>query len=81
METFKEMSKTTDYDIKDNLQFIRKGVVGGYRNEMSQEYIDRFDKWMQQKDILNQGFKYKGIDETTAAKRSSIMMLIKQFQY
>lgn len=25
--------------------FIRKGVAGGYKNEMSTEYIRKFDEW------------------------------------
>jgi hypothetical protein len=26
--------------------FIRKGVVGGYRDDMSAEYIKKFDDWI-----------------------------------
>lgn len=25
--------------------FIRKGVVGGYKDDMSPEYIKKFDEW------------------------------------
>lgn len=35
--------KTTDYE-----SFIRKGQVGGYKEEMSPEMIERFDKWIQE---------------------------------
>jgi hypothetical protein len=46
-------------DCKENFQFIRKGVVGGYKTEMPQEYIDRFDQWMAEGENLNQGFAFK----------------------
>lgn len=26
--------------------FIRKGKVGGHKDEMSEEYIKKFDEWM-----------------------------------
>jgi hypothetical protein len=32
----------------------RKGNSGGYKAEMSQEFIDKFDKWMSEK--LEGGF-------------------------
>lgn len=33
----------------------RQGTSGGYKNEMSQEFIEKFDKWMNEK--LQSGYK------------------------
>lgn len=30
-------------------RFIRKGEVGGYKNEMSSELIEKFDNWTNRK--------------------------------
>lgn len=38
---------------------IRTGKSGGYKNEMSPELIEKFDKWMKDGHKLNQGFLYK----------------------
>jgi hypothetical protein len=42
-----------------DLNFIRRGVVGGYKSEMSKEYADKIDKWFAETKNLNQGFNYK----------------------
>lgn len=36
---------------------MRKGQVGGYRDEMSAELIDRFDKWTDEK-MKNSDFQF-----------------------
>lgn len=43
---------------KNNNEFFRRGVVGGYKDEMSQEYINRIDEWYAKTESLNQGFNY-----------------------
>lgn len=32
-----------------NCRFCRKGQVGGYRDDISEEYIQRFDEWTAKK--------------------------------
>ena len=49
----------TDGKEGDSDNFIRKGIIGDHKNSMSQEYIDRFDKWWAESSSLNQGFAYK----------------------
>jgi hypothetical protein len=29
--------------------FIRKGVIGGYKEELSDEYIEKFEKWIDER--------------------------------
>lgn len=36
--------------------FIRKGKIGGYKEEMPQDYIERFDAWIAQEVQLSPGF-------------------------
>lgn len=48
-----------DPNSKNNLTFIRKGVVGGYRSDLSKEYADRIDNWYAESGSLNQGYNYK----------------------
>lgn len=45
-----------------NMEFIRKGVIGGYRKDMSKEYADRIDNWYAESGSLNQGYNYKDYD-------------------
>lgn len=28
------------------IRFVRKGLIGGHKDEMSEEYIKKFDEWM-----------------------------------
>ncbi|CRL02069.1 CLUMA_CG015599, isoform A [Clunio marinus] len=46
--------KRTDTD-----KFIRRGKAGGYKDEMSQEYIEKFDKWMEKRNDVKTGFPKK----------------------
>lgn len=57
MTNNKRFAKT--YLKNDNWEYIRLGVIGGHKSEMSQEYINRFDEWMAEKEKLNQGFTFK----------------------
>lgn len=57
-ENIRALKKQTD----TSSNFIRKGKIGGYREEMSQELIDRFNEWNLQSDKLNQGYLYKSGD-------------------
>ena len=36
--------------------FVRKGIVGDHKNEMSEEIIKRFDEWMAASASLKSGF-------------------------
>jgi NAD/NADP transhydrogenase alpha subunit len=36
-------------DVTDQTVFMRKGKAGGYKEEMSEEYIKKFDEWIQEK--------------------------------
>ena len=45
---------------ESNLDFIRKGVVGGHKTEMSKEYAEKIDNWFAASKNLNQGFNFKG---------------------
>lgn len=45
----------TNADIKTD-DFIRKGKIGGYKDEMSEEYIEKFNKWMEQDSQIQTGF-------------------------
>lgn len=42
-----------------DFNFIRKGVVGGHKSEMSKEYAEKIDKWFAETKNLNQGYNYK----------------------
>ncbi|XP_055676908.1 sulfotransferase 1B1-like [Lutzomyia longipalpis] len=33
----------------DNFRFIRKGQIGSYRDDMSPEFIEKFDNWLKEK--------------------------------
>ena len=48
-----------DPNSKNELNFIRKGIIGGYRNDMTKEYADRIDNWYAESGNLNQGYNYK----------------------
>lgn len=39
-----------------SFSFFRRGKVGGYADEMSKEYIEKFDKWSAER---FQGFDFK----------------------
>jgi Sulfotransferase domain len=36
--------------------FIRRGKIGGFKDEMPQEFINKFDKWMEKEKDLVTGF-------------------------
>lgn len=36
--------------------FIRKGKAGGYKEEMSQEFIKKFESWMKEMSGITSGF-------------------------
>lgn len=40
---------------KNKFPFIRQGIVGGYKNEMSSEMIKNFDEWIMEN---NKGLLY-----------------------
>lgn len=67
MTTLLENDKTNNQEFFSdvlrikNEHFIRKGIIGGHKSEMSQEYIDRFDKWIAEKENLNQGFAHNSL--------------------
>jgi hypothetical protein len=35
--------------VEDRTIFMRKGKAGGYKEEMSEEYVKKFDEWIQKK--------------------------------
>jgi hypothetical protein len=37
--------------------FIRRGKIGGFKEEMPPELIEEFEKWMEEEDFLEAGFK------------------------
>lgn len=39
--------------------FIRRGKIGGFKDEMPQKFIDKFDKWMEEEKDLVAGFEIK----------------------
>ncbi|XP_055692433.1 luciferin sulfotransferase-like isoform X1 [Lutzomyia longipalpis] len=39
-------------------RFVRKGQVGGYKSEMSTEWIEKFNKWSE-KELQGSGFKFE----------------------
>lgn len=43
---FKEVVEMKDASVKSDLHFIRKGVVGDYKNMMTPEMIVEFDRWI-----------------------------------
>jgi hypothetical protein len=51
--------ESIDSNSDKNINFIRKGVVGGYKDELPETYADRIDKWYMESENLNQGFKFK----------------------
>lgn len=42
----KQVDSIVKKECHDVNRFIRKGKVGGYKDEMSEEYVVKFDKWM-----------------------------------
>ena len=46
-------------NMKADITFIRKGIIGGYISDMSKEYADRIDNWYAERGSLNQGYNYK----------------------
>lgn len=45
--------------IKDaDYKFIRKGKVGAYKEEMSEEYIKKFDDWIEE-NLKDSDFKFR----------------------
>ncbi|KAL7020046.1 hypothetical protein ACKWTF_011362 [Chironomus riparius] len=57
-QTYNILLKHLNSNNHKDYNFIRKGVVGGYKNEMSSVYIDKFDEWFAKSKSLNQGFNY-----------------------
>jgi len=55
--------QSIDPNSNNDITFIRKGVVGGYKDELPEEYADRIDKWYAESGNLNQGYNYKDEDE------------------
>ena len=49
VNAIKNLRNTTD-------DFIRRGKTGGYKNEMSEEYIKKFEKWIAEEDKLESWF-------------------------
>lgn len=37
-------------------RFIRKGVIGGHKDDMPPQFIKKFDKWISDSVELNPGF-------------------------
>ncbi|XP_017031992.1 luciferin sulfotransferase-like [Drosophila kikkawai] len=35
------------YETKDNFDFMRRGIIGSYKDELSSEQVDKIDKWTQ----------------------------------
>lgn len=48
-----------DPNTKNDINFIRKGVIGGYKDEMPKSYANRIDDWYAQSETLNQGYNFK----------------------
>lgn len=42
----------------ENFRFIRKGVVGSYKDDMSPEYIKKFDDWIKVQ-LQDSDFKFQ----------------------
>ena len=58
-QTHEILLKDLNSKIDKDYKFIRKGVVGGYKNEMSNDYIEKIDEWFAKSKSLNQGFNQK----------------------
>ena len=43
-------------NLDNDVTFIRKGIVGGYKDELPEGYADRIDKWFAESKNLNRGF-------------------------
>jgi hypothetical protein len=52
MELFNQLS---NHDRPTN-EFVRKGIVGDHKNQMSEETIKRFNEWMAESPSLKSGF-------------------------
>jgi hypothetical protein len=46
MKNYMELFNQLSGDNEPTDIFIRKGVVGGHKDEMSADYIKKFDDWM-----------------------------------
>lgn len=57
--TLKTWMKSIDPNSTNDITFIRKGIIGGYKDDMSKEYADRIDKWYAESGSLNQGYNWK----------------------
>ncbi|XP_070491074.1 luciferin sulfotransferase-like [Chironomus tepperi] len=57
-KTIGNFQKFIDGKEGDSDNFIRKGIIGDHKNSMSKEYIDRFDKWWEERSLLKQGFEH-----------------------
>ncbi len=44
-----DMLDLSESTIEDRTIFMRKGKAGGYKEEMSEEYIKKFDRWIEEK--------------------------------
>lgn len=56
---FENLNKFTDQNSVTN-DFIRRGKIGGYIDEMTEEDIKRFDSWIAEERLLSTGFSTKG---------------------
>ncbi|KAL7020045.1 hypothetical protein ACKWTF_011361 [Chironomus riparius] len=56
---YKKMMQIMHPNLNNDVTFIRKGVIGGYRSDMPKEYADRIDYWYAESGNLNQGYNYK----------------------
>ncbi|CAG9808647.1 unnamed protein product [Chironomus riparius] len=52
-------AQSLDPNSRNNRAFFRRGIVGGFKDEMPQEYVDRIDDWYSKAGSLNQGFNLR----------------------
>lgn len=57
-EYFRKVNEMTKQTTTTN-DFIRRGKIGGFRDEMPVEYIEKFDKWMAEESEIEAGFPRK----------------------
>ncbi|KAL7020044.1 hypothetical protein ACKWTF_011360 [Chironomus riparius] len=48
--------QSIDPNSENHINFIRKGIVGGYRDELPEGYADRIDNWYAERIKFNRGF-------------------------
>ena len=62
MTNYQHITKITSLAVDEkfgNFNFMRKGKVGSYKEEMSAEYVERFEKFMKHPEFEKYGFHYK----------------------